>query len=409
MTKKRESRMKPFQIWLPAFDPAIGLSKTLRDLQRAQAAWRGETTVWLIPRLDKPRRWITPGNDFSVELALPAEGLNRIDIYHVGENGYLWGNNLRLGSPEVGGLLETWLNLIDDETHRFRLGLVTEEARMVLPRFEGNRLCYSRAKVKVDPMNVLPADLLFGPSPPELPPTPPPGTVPSVSPSEESLDYSGSLEQVGWLQLDERRRTPVFESTRIPGLRTVLYHDRWPEPLTHLFPYGGGLDAIRLWVTTREVARRSHSDWQGALNQAQVEGSRFFVNGMTPRRDLWLLPLIIERGVDAALFELERKFNLPFAHYDEAVASSAFVELVRERVPIQRVLGVQGLFWWLLSERLQEGERFTCCERCGGLLRGSRTKMFCGPRENRKCYASRRAASKRRERNRAKGRPNAAS
>ena len=46
--------------------------------------------VWLIPGLQQPKCWKSPFG-YHHELAIPAETLNRIDVFHIGTNGYIVG------------------------------------------------------------------------------------------------------------------------------------------------------------------------------------------------------------------------------------------------------------------------------------------------------------------------------
>ena len=78
--------MRPLQVWLPTLSSTIASPAAGRDRQRAFGQWRGENVVWLLPDLEEIVRWKekTPRR----LMAIPSERLEKIDIYHIAENGY---------------------------------------------------------------------------------------------------------------------------------------------------------------------------------------------------------------------------------------------------------------------------------------------------------------------------------
>ena len=82
--------MRPIQLWLPTLDDNLSLSDAQRDAQRAMKAWKGESRVWLLPELKNQIRWYEPIGDGKTHLsvlAIPAETLDCVDVFHIGENG----------------------------------------------------------------------------------------------------------------------------------------------------------------------------------------------------------------------------------------------------------------------------------------------------------------------------------
>jgi hypothetical protein len=102
--------MQALQLWLPMWGPSLNFPEVARDAQRAFRAWQGEQTVWLLQGLQEAGRW-REGQQW--QLALPAELLDCVDVYHVGENGVVYGPNAEARFPNgrVQGLLEAWLNV----------------------------------------------------------------------------------------------------------------------------------------------------------------------------------------------------------------------------------------------------------------------------------------------------------
>ncbi|HVR11508.1 MAG TPA: hypothetical protein VMW75_25920, partial [Thermoanaerobaculia bacterium] len=146
------------------------------------------------------------------------------------------------------------------------------------------------------------------------------------------------------------------------------------------------------------VAARSLADRIGALRQATSQGSRFVCDGIAMLRDIWLHPTINEIGKEEVLWAVEGKLGLSFATIDEACSSSTFQQLIHERVRVQRAIGIQGLFWSLLIDRLKEGVTFTSCKRCGRIIRRNKGKTYCGKVDDLECFRKRRAADRLRER-----------
>jgi hypothetical protein len=102
--------MRPFQLWLPTLGPNINREEIGRDARRAFEQWRGELTVWLLPELKKPRRWVERD---TPQLVLPSEGFERVDVIHVNEDDYVYAPTAtKRFRRTVDGLLEAGLNVL---------------------------------------------------------------------------------------------------------------------------------------------------------------------------------------------------------------------------------------------------------------------------------------------------------
>jgi len=401
--------MKPLQVWLPAFDPMVSSPARKRDLQRAQRSWRGETTVWLLPDLKAEARWQTPGCPFSFELAVPSETFDRIDIHHVGKNGGLFGNYLRFPARTLGDFLGAWLNLRNrPEGLGINYYLVPEEIPFIAPTIEGDTAVYRLGWIKVGPANFIPLEI--SPDRRFQFSWPPPG-VPfeTVSPSSESLEAAGPLEHAGHLQLDETHRYSTFARRDAPEERATIFVDRWPEPFTQLFPHGGGPDAGLCLVKASEVACLSQSDPEDALRKAQNYSAGSTCQGTSLVRDSWLYTLIQESEEADVLAQIELSHGLCFSSFQESEVSQEFHEKMSSVVPIRRAIGVQGLLWSLLIEKLEDGLRFLPCKHCGRIIEQRKSRKFCGRETNPECFGTRRASDKRRERNGSKRKKRSAS
>jgi hypothetical protein len=392
--------MKPLQIWLPAFDPEISYDDLWRDLQRAQHLWQGESTVWLLPWLREPVRWRLEDQPALSELAIPAESLNRIDIFHVGENGYLHGNErfMRFAEPQINALLKDWLNLLDGTKPRgLEQCLVPEWVEFYIPKLdELPKINYVPFDIRVGPAEVLPIKS----SPAEQTISfrwPPEGfPLPTISPAAESRTSADPMKPVGYL--DHDHRFPIFTSDRDPKIRCLMTGLDWPEPFASIFPNGGGADSLLCLVRTKKVADKSGTDREGALREAVAQGGKFVCEGQARLRDIWLHPLINQGDTKEALFAVEGRYGLSFDTTEKACASEEFQRRMRKCVPVRRAIGVQGLFWSLLVEYLEGGLTFKTCKLCGKVIQGRKGKTYCGKADNPKCWGKRRATDRRRER-----------
>ena len=145
--------MKPLQVWIPTLHSNLAMPDVARDARRAFDAWRGEMTVWLIPDLRKQIRWQKGPGVWAT--AIPAEHLDRIDVCHVGENGYVVGigADRRFPGQRVAGLLDAWLN-----SHKFEICLAAQELEMQVPQVVGDRVVLKSIRFRLQPHGCLPID-----------------------------------------------------------------------------------------------------------------------------------------------------------------------------------------------------------------------------------------------------------
>jgi hypothetical protein len=397
--------MKPLQAWLPAFDPAVAEEELWRDLRRAQDLWRGEATVWLLPWLREEVRWTLKERPWISEVAIPSESLNRIDIFHFGANGYLHGNDWfkRFPEPQIGPLLDDWLNLLDGtEARGLKQYLVPEGFEFMVPRFEAAEVSYAPLRLQFEPAGAIPITNVSLDDRRIETHWPPIGRpLPTISPEAESRTLTGPI----------RRRTflgelPIFESNRDSRTGCLMTELEWPEPFNLLFsPSGGGTDALLCQARSRKVAASSSTDRVAALRQAETQGSRFVCNGLATTRDIWLHPTLNETGFAKALWEIEGTLGLSFSTIDEACCSPIFQQRIHELVPVRRAIGIQGLFWSLLIERLTDGLSFRGCQRCGRMIASKKGKIYCARTDSPECFRRRRAFDRLRERERQGIRP----
>jgi hypothetical protein len=230
---------------------------------------------------------------------------------------------------------------------------------------------------------------------------PPAGVpLPTISPAEESHEHFGEFE---WVALShEGAESPpliVLRSRKRPEALSLPLLDVWPGSLQRLFPVGGGPDAFLSVVRMAKLARKSQSDPQGALQEAQSLAEKYVVLAQAPRLNAWFYPLLLAEGGENVLVDLETEFDLIFGSLEEAFASPEFQARMSEEVPVLRCAGAIGLFAALLLENLRARVWFRNCVRCGRFLEGGRgDKRFCSRSDSQTCFRRRRAEAKRRER-----------
>ena len=369
----RQTKMRPLQVWLPTLAETLSNPKSRRDAQRAMQAWQGEGTVWLLPKLKKSIRWYEGKGKIAFPvLAIPAETTDRLDIYHVGENGKLWGRGaVRFPSCSVDSLLDAWLNLGNIPLYRAPKTIALE-----IPRVKGKRFIYREEKLRFVPVPAPPIYKADKKTRTVITKWPPEGksAVP-VFPEEEIAEYYGPQNKKKWR-----------------GLSFIM---RWPKPFGELLPNGGGTDLLYANNLMRAVSLLSEEDPSWALKKAIAAAAPHVFDGNSSLELSWFFPAVLQTGFSNALLNVEDRLGADTAK----LFSTQWQEKMCTSIPIRRAYGVQGLMWALLLDRLESGIRFRSCRRCGRIIKGKKGKEVCGREDNEDCFKKRRAADKRRERN----------
>jgi hypothetical protein len=297
--------MQPLQVWLPFLRNRLSTAQEKRDCQRALEAWNGEVTVWLLPYADKIVRWQeAPGRR---AVAVPSERLERIDICHVGESGYVFGraSDSRFPNSRVGGLLAKWLNY--EELGPVEMYSPPKTIKFEIPRLSANAVTYQEIELETQPFGVAPIV-----STEETTRTVqlrwPPESVSfrTVSPGAESEEMFGPFRRA------DSKGLPYGISVR-DGSRILFWFGRWPEPLRPLILGADGVEALFEQDKMAEIARRSSQNLADARIRAQEAASTYLFDGHTKRQWAWFWPTVRGDGEEALLFKAE---DLGFAHGD---------------------------------------------------------------------------------------------
>ena len=385
--------MRPLQIWLPTLNSRLSTAAARRDCERAMKVWNGETTVWLLPELERNVWWLeAPGRRV---VAIPSERLERIDIYHVGMNGYVVGSSAGSRFPNHGveGLLSGWLDYaalgsIDyyfpPKTVLFEVPCVSESA-----------VTFREIELHPKPYGMIPIVRIEESSRTVV------GCWPSksvhcatVSPDAESEELFGPFDRA------DVEGIPMGVSLK-DGQRILFWFSRWPDPLEPLIPNADGTDIFLGQALMAAIARQSTTDLAGAIIRARQDAGAYLFEGYTSREWAWFWPTCLCSGDDAVLFEAE-EFRSKARTVAELFKNTTFRKAMAQAVYIRRAWGPLGLFWALLLEQLENHQIFSSCQRCQRIIEGKKGKRFCGREDNHQCYSNRRAADQRSSRARRK-------
>ena len=390
--------MRPVQLWLPTLTDNLATAESQRDAQRAMKAWKGEHRVWLLPDVKEEIHWYEPtedGKNHLSVLAIPAEHLDCLDVFHIGDDGQVWGlaSASRFPASRIDSLLTAWLNLFSLEGN-VTLACAPESIPLKIPKIQGKEIMYEDSRVQLLPGPTFPITEVDESSRSVRLRWPPAAGMPEpISPDAESAEYYGPMQRV------DDKGLPIAMSRRKPHIRSLHTICRLPRPFEELVPCGVGMDTLYGSLQMTDIAQQGARDPEGALQKAKNAAALYLSEGQTTQELAWSLPALAQEGKEVAFKHAWFRLNLPDARTPEkAMQSSAWQQEMRKLVPVRRAWGLLGLLWVLLLDQLEDGRTFQACERCRRIFGGKRGKRFCGPGDNRTCFQQRRAADRRRER-----------
>lgn len=390
--------MEPIQLWLPTMGPTLGVPEVQRDMQRAFRAWNGEDVVWLLPWVEKPIHWEEESG--LCFLAVPSETIDRVNVFHVGQDGYVYDpeSGLRFPNGQVNDLLTIWLNLHRDHAIQgeccFReAAQIDDQVRLRVPTFHDNRVEYVEETFHLSPGPFFPLAHLDQSGfrykwPPEGFPAP-------IFPDAESY---------------------AFYEHEPPQGRSLQVHYLWPESLRSLVPQGQGLDLLYHQAAMVKIVRENTDDPNKALIKAQSLAAPYVQSGWSTYAHSWYWPTYCfwwekggkdhfeavrqSRNVETPeevffLDETREQWKFTAESLKEALDSGEWRAVLGKRMPIKRAWGVLGLFWSLLLEQIKQGGPPTCGQ-CQRVLQGR--KKFCHPEDDIECYHKRLALNRKLER-----------
>lgn len=375
--------MKPIQLWLPQLCSSPFVPEIQRMRERAYSTWIGEDIVWVVPGLGEPRRALEA--DSSKVLALDGEFIERLDIFHVGENGYVWGPGMshRFPAKHVNDLLLQWLNITDRPIYP------APTATTVMapdPKLDG--IQYREQEIHFKPVGQFPFTVtgrdeertyIEGHWPPEGAPNP------VVSVDQESREYFGDVRAMariagtsitGWIREDR-----TFAIGVVSG---------WPDPFDALIPRASGMDNTLQWTRMREIATKSETSVEVALREARDLSRSFLSEGVSSWAHAHFWPIYAREGIDGAIVAAATQFGLSSdLTFQELWSTDEWLDRAALPIPITRAWGGIGLMWALLLEQLERRRRFGHCEECGRVIPKRGGRRFCKRNENPDCVKRR--------------------
>ncbi len=389
--------MRPLQVMLPLIGGGLGEARARRDATRACVTWDGEARLWLMP--DFPQKGVVVWREDwqgrpAILRAVAAEELNRIDIYHVGENGFVDGPPVpgRFDDLTIDGVLDAWLDWPECGTIEFQ---EPAPLNLEVPRFSDNEVSYEGWEIDPVPLVTMPVQ--------KTEDGPPTFRVPGqsqqpVSPESELAEaYEAALGRLTGRVVDG---TTLVTSEKDPEFISRGATLRAAPPLEGLFSTGVNLDALFHWTRMSSVIRESRSDLKGALKRARNLSSDYVTEGQSDLGHCWFLPTLAEvKDVDLVIQRAETYRLTDARTWDEVAKSPEWRNTMTSPIPIRRVWGPIGFFWALVLDRLENAQPQVFCERCGMIIEAkTRRKKFCSREENEECFLARRAADRRRGR-----------
>ncbi len=391
--------MRPLQLWLPLFPRSPAFPAVARDMARAFEAWASTHRIWVMPGLPKELRWGEEADGHQVHYrAIAGEEWNYLDIFHIGENGFVYGLDAdRFPGARVDGLLDAWLNWPTEETigwqepPRLEIAMpdLFDQAALKENQIPYRQVSFTAPVLPIDPKEGIPT----------LPAGSPRPVFPEVEISEFWQQTYGPL-QFGQLP-DGQPVVTNQDGTFFRPAATLVARGL----LAGIFPTGVSLDAMHNWAKMNGIVQRSATDPTAALQWARTLAAPYFTEGVTTRALSWYMPTLGELREVQEVINRAASLGLVDARvHADLRGSEAWHRAMTESVPIRRVWGPVGLFWALLIDRLEQTGARRACGLCGRVLEAARrTKQFCGKSENPECYRRRRALDRRRERDETAG------
>lgn len=383
----------PIQIWasfltLSPFNPGFS-----RDLQRAQNAWHDEVRIWVDPSVSQTARWAEVEKGIRIREALiQGEQINAFTIYHVDERGQLYPGVGTLESslttlPE--GFYRLWLNTLPELIH------APETFIWRFPRQIDGSIVFDDATIHSGPGPILPHGnvsketgeiRMVWPRPHVNLPAP-------ISPENESLQYYRKLNRAKLRDGDEQVDIVVAEGDS--NMRAAPFWLKWPAPFHLLFPTGGSVDVLHHHQAMSKCIQQYESgNRDESIQVAETWVQRLVGTSHSSLEQAWFLPKLMV-DINAALMDVEGKFNISSSSLEDLL-STEFRKLLLERVPVQRVTGWLGYFWWELYQDLEARIALHFCNRCGSLIRGGRVdRKYCTKEENLTCFRRHNAENQR--------------
>jgi len=240
--------------------------------------------------------------------------------------------------------------------------------------------------------------------------------VPSNAPAKFEVYHVGSNGFVSG-----RRPQQRFGSLKVHGLldcwlrATPWAGDTavWPAPVRRLFPRGPSaayLEILREEQSTMvTVSARGDAEHADALRDAMSAAYPFVADAYAFEWDAYWAPLLLEYGVPGLFGALQGgklrstpAMRRALGKTPTIAALQKFLdhddtrEIMEAPVRVRRAVGVVGLFWALLLDKLEQQHGYAPCGRCG--LPVPRPRTWCISADGGDCAKKQARERKRKER-----------
>jgi len=396
----------PVQVWNARWHCNPFDKNFAYDVHQAQAAWQGETTLWLDPEATEVVRWRVALGKGSVKIYLsqcivPAERPNVITVFHVDEDRCLF-PPIVLREPHPH-LITHFPQKFYQQWLRATVSLVpgTRDCTGLWPVVEGDMIAWRERCWPIQPgppMPVLHTDdtkrlILFG--------------LPGVDPEIHSKRRFGRsrfvqppVDVIG---------LPVAVAEKEPDRQVLNIGVRWPEPFDTCFQGGMGMSLFFHRARLAQcITWWREGQSQRALDEAKQWIGRFTSVASAPMEQAWFLPKFFThlRNITALTTEVLAKYQIDTSNITGIFTNESLSSKRQQSIKVQRVSGWLGYVWWEFYQDLKNNASSIWCEDCGSLLDilpgQHRDRWRCRKEENPDCF--RNQARKRQQKRRAKGR-----
>ncbi|CUH44492.1 hypothetical protein [Ruegeria atlantica] len=362
--------MKPIQLWLPAVSGGAARSARQRDIQRLHAAWDGHDIMWTKPGWNGPEAWAQEGAKVG---CISGEEIECFRILHIDGCGRVCGPASALFDElPIDAILDTWLNAEVEAVQ----STVGTEVELSVPTVVEGGVAYLPENVVTQAGGRYPfrrVDAIQRVTTAQWPPSK--NEPHPVSPQSEAFEPAAN------------------ESESAFSLRL-----RWSTPLAAAMPEFPSEDDLFARDQMRSFLEQGKDGIEAARRSASVAARAWLKDGQSTVNSAWFKPMIAVEGEQEALFAIETQFDAVFGSLKDAYRDERLIKELRKPMGVQGALGIPGVAWAFMLDRLSEGRSERLCERCGQPITGKADKRFCSEVDNKECFRSRKRSDRRRAR-----------
>lgn len=365
------------QLWIPLFDKGPYNRDFLLDIDRAKMEWNGEDRIWIHPDISTPKRWTINDGSLNytelVELAVPGSHLNVISIIHIDEK--------RNFFPKHWVIPEEWERIPENlykqwvESDVGFLKPPEEPIRITVPDLSENMTEVVRYKTQgliIQPGPSFPIEKLDKEGIASV------NFAPKGKGRPLCAEFEGN--RVAW---DRENNDGISTIDTVTGAKGANYFLLWKNIFDRLFFLGGSADVLlQKWEMRRCIELRD-------INSCNIWLNKFQDTGESTPEKAWLYPRLSCDKTEAVLTDIEGKYESQYGldchSLTELESSPQYEDVFRRKIPITRIMGWMGYFWWELHNVFQHTYP-GFCKRCGKLIKGRSDKVLCSKEENIECF-----------------------